>query len=406
MAFKSRGAALSLVFALCLSLSLPSSYSAQKISAGASCKGLNKKVDYKKKTYTCIKKGSKLVWSKGVAIKSAAPAATPSPTASPIPSPSPTPIPSVTPSAQPSQAVKIRPNGPQTIPGQLELEKMYKILNVVSQELYARSLNVPKSKSEVLSDEPNNKLVISTKKVVDRTVEMMRAIKSDFPDNKVFLFREFSWLEAKLKPICPNLYTNQIQYGWANAGCERLWSGSLTKYESPGFNYDPLWSAEELLAFSGSHESVHLIQVLSDADGAFKIPAWYREGSANVGAALVMVTMPEYGNGDYGYADNVSRNSWAKPRCGAPFQQWKLKNDAAGHEAMKNCEYDLGRRLVEYIVAKEKTFDNVYKVNQEVRAGMGFDEAFLKHHGMTRIDFLNEVERWLEKLEWERAHSY
>jgi len=116
--------------------------------------------------------------------------------------------------------------------------------------------------------------------------------------------------------------------------------------------------------------------------------------------------MPEYGNGDYGWADNVSRNSWAKPRCGAPFEQWKLKNDPVGHEAMKNCEYDLGRRLVEYIVAKEKTFDNVYKVNQEVRAGMGFDEAFLKHHGMTRTDFLDEVERWLEKLEWDKAVTY
>jgi hypothetical protein len=283
---------------------------------------------------------------------------------------------------------------------------MHKILNVVSQELYARSLSVPKSKSEVLSDEPNNKLVISTKKVLDRTVEMMRAIKSDFPDNKVFLFRELTWLETSLKPFCPNLYSIQVIYGWANAGCGTVWSGSLTKYESPGFTYDASWSAEKLLAFSGSHESVHLIQVISDADGAFKIPAWYREGSANVGAALVMATMPEYGNGDYGFADDVSRNSWAKPRCGAPFEQWKLKNDATGHEAMKNCEYDLGRRLVEYLVAKEKSFDNVYKVNQEVRAGMGFDEAFLKHHGMTRINFLNEIERWLEKLEWERAVTY
>ena len=37
---------------------------------------------------------------------------------------------------------------------------------------------------------------------------------------------------------------------------------------------------------------------------------------------------------------------------------------------------------------------------------MGFDEACLKHHGMTRIDFLSEFERWLEKLEWERAYPY
>ena len=340
-------------------------------------------------SYKCQKSKGKLLWKKLSAKSTASGAELPSNSA-PVPAP----------------VVKIRPNGPQTFAGQVELEKTYKILNVVSQELYARSLKVPKSQSEVFSDEPSNSLVISTKKVVDRTVEMMRAIKSDFPDNKVFLFRGLPWLESNLKSVCPNLYLNQIQYGWANAGCGSIWSGSLEKYESPGFRYDSAWSAEKLLAFSGSHESVHLIQVLSDADGAFKIPAWYREGSANVGAGLVMASMPEYGNGDYAFADDVSRNSWAKPRCGEVFQQWKVKNDPVGHTAMKNCEYDLGRRLVEFIVAKEKTFDNVYKVNQEVRAGMNFDEAFLKHHGISRSDFLNEVERWLEKLEWDKAVTY
>ena len=80
MRSRSKSGALLVIFALCLSLFLPNSYSAQKITAGSSCKGLNKKVDYKNKTYTCIKKGNKLVWSKGVAIKSAAPATSPSPT--------------------------------------------------------------------------------------------------------------------------------------------------------------------------------------------------------------------------------------------------------------------------------------------------------------------------------------
>ena len=80
MRSRSKSGALLVIFALCLSLFLPNSYSAQKITAGSSCKGLNKKVDYKNKTYTCIKKGNKLVWSKGAVIKSAVPAASPSPT--------------------------------------------------------------------------------------------------------------------------------------------------------------------------------------------------------------------------------------------------------------------------------------------------------------------------------------
>jgi len=95
---RSRGLALAIISALILSLFLPTSHSAQKITAGSSCKGLNKKVDYKNKSYTCIKKGKKLVWSKGVAIKSAAPTPTPTPTpsASPSPTSSATPTPTAT----------------------------------------------------------------------------------------------------------------------------------------------------------------------------------------------------------------------------------------------------------------------------------------------------------------------
>ena len=80
MGNRSRGAALLIVFTLLLSLFLPTSHSAQKITAGASCKGLNERVDYKNKTYTCIKSGKKLVWNKGSAIKTMAPGKKPTPT--------------------------------------------------------------------------------------------------------------------------------------------------------------------------------------------------------------------------------------------------------------------------------------------------------------------------------------
>ena len=102
---RSRGVASAIISTLILSLFLPTSHSAQKITAGASCTGLNKKVDYKNKSYTCIKKGKKLVWSKGVAIKSAAsaPAPTPTPSASPSPTSSATPTPTPTPTATTTQ---------------------------------------------------------------------------------------------------------------------------------------------------------------------------------------------------------------------------------------------------------------------------------------------------------------
>jgi hypothetical protein len=56
-----------LLFALALTLIPVSAISAQKITPGSTCKVLNQKVVYQKKTYTCIKSGKKLVWNNGVA---------------------------------------------------------------------------------------------------------------------------------------------------------------------------------------------------------------------------------------------------------------------------------------------------------------------------------------------------
>lgn len=66
------------------------------VKAGAKCKNTGQVSKKAGKEYTCIKKGKKLVWSKGIVIKSAAPAVTPTPT------PPPTPTPTVT---QPSKAL-------------------------------------------------------------------------------------------------------------------------------------------------------------------------------------------------------------------------------------------------------------------------------------------------------------
>ena len=81
--------------------------------AGTTCSKLNSTQVFQGKRFTCIKSGKKLVWNKGVAIKSTPkPSATtsPSPTAtpsasvseSPSASPTPTPTPSATPTPTPT----------------------------------------------------------------------------------------------------------------------------------------------------------------------------------------------------------------------------------------------------------------------------------------------------------------
>ena len=102
-----RALAISLVAVLALGVSPLISNAAVK--AGATCKREGQVSKKAGKEYTCIKKGKKLVWSKGVTIKTAAPAATrsptpsgPTPTESPTPRPSPSPDPTPTPTPTPT----------------------------------------------------------------------------------------------------------------------------------------------------------------------------------------------------------------------------------------------------------------------------------------------------------------
>lgn len=56
-----------------------SAISAQKVTAGSTCKVLKQKSVYQNKTYTCVKSGKKLAWNKGVVVVKPTP--TPTPTA-------------------------------------------------------------------------------------------------------------------------------------------------------------------------------------------------------------------------------------------------------------------------------------------------------------------------------------
>jgi hypothetical protein len=72
---------LALFLATIISLIGFNSASAANPKAGAPCTKLNQKTIYANKSFTCIKKGAKLVWNSGVAITKPTPKPTPQPTA-------------------------------------------------------------------------------------------------------------------------------------------------------------------------------------------------------------------------------------------------------------------------------------------------------------------------------------
>ncbi len=90
LAFGPMKRALAIGLVAVLALGVSPSISSAAVKAGATCKKEGQVSKKAGKEYTCIKKGKKLVWSKGVVIKSAAPAVTPTPTLTPAPIPTPT----------------------------------------------------------------------------------------------------------------------------------------------------------------------------------------------------------------------------------------------------------------------------------------------------------------------------
>lgn len=368
------------------------------VKPGTTCKKLGQTSTTAGIKYTCVKSGKKLVWNKGVAANKPAPVATPTPTPTPTATQTPTPTP----------VPLIRYNGPQNAVAYEAIQPVYKLLNQVSAELAVRAQSAGKGNVLLVSEEPNNPLAISTRAVVIKTTEMMRAIDPNFLDNEVYLFRNISWLKTtSLNTTCPHLIRNQEMYGWANAGCDRYWVGDFVYYEDPK-NYQgrPRHTPRTLLSFTGAHETTHLLQIGNRNGQSSKFPAWYREGSASVGAGLVMVAMSDYANGDYNAVDDWELNSWSKQRCGAVFAAWKVKHEESGHAATNNCEYSVGRRMIEYLVARDKSFDNIFKVYNAVGPTMTFNEAFERYHGLKIDEFFKQVEVWLDQVGWETAITY
>ncbi len=80
-----------LILSLALCLSSFPALAATPPKPSASCTKLGITKDYNGKTYKCIKSGKKLVWNKGIVIKTAAPAATPTPNSSSTSTPTPSP---------------------------------------------------------------------------------------------------------------------------------------------------------------------------------------------------------------------------------------------------------------------------------------------------------------------------
>ena len=382
---RSRGAVLSLISTLILSLFLPTSYSAQKITAGASCKGLNKKVEYKNKSYTCVKKGNKLVWSKGVAIKNAAPAVAPSPTASPIPSPTPTPTQS---------------------------------------SFEAWTLNID---AKSLSDQAQEKFLSWTKGRVGVTINHTRIIQVNSNVNRISILKRSDDLVAQLFSsyfpqgsvtvigATESWTTEELsKNGWLTTCRNQSMPGvayCLSNTRHHGYvvtgdaTYDPRNPGSDggaLLA----HEYFHLVQAnlsqttsgvrtkSGDANSANAFPAWFLEGTAEfVGYSVAALSQ--------------SASYWdgrARMLSYAPPEESINKNAIADYEIRTCCgnntptyPYNIGQVATEYIVASIG-FQKMLDIWIDYATTRNFEKSFERVTGISKIAFYEKFDQIRTKV--------
>jgi len=274
---------------LVLSLSSLPAYSANTPKAGSACnkKGVTK--TYKGKEFKCIKKGGKLVWSKGKVVNKetsvAVPEVTPSPSPTPSPTPTPTPSPTPTPTPSPTPTPTPTPT-PAGVTAALESFKNFPMTTTEPQKLnFHFGPNADKEFSALM---------------VELSTGTMKLFADHFPDSRplpVFFgdYLDLDWVISE----------------WAKYGYTDPWEIEDARKRSPGLvvNYwgSPqghptlIWTSKQLSDMPKlvklnliTHHIVHSIQHRATKGKYEFLPSWGSEGGAEFYGAMVNTRIADF----------------------------------------------------------------------------------------------------------------
>ena len=337
--------------------------SALEIAPGARCEVYKQKITYQNKVYTCIKSGKKLVWNKGKVVK-----LTP-----------PLPLPNVKPEVF-------------DIEGNLYL-KMDAIVTQWAPYLSALENN----KVTVISEDPGHPREIEVRLSAEVSFEILRQISPKMVSPTYYLYETTGWTDKQIATTCPFLVGHADTSAGAEAGCGNLVISNLNGWSNKIAGIDGSW-------FESAHEIFHIAQFGAGLDGtdpnisvAYKsIPSWYREGSASTFAGLVRSLMSK-GKYNFGDFNSFEKSPLSYNECSKAWSFWQQSNDATGFEATGQCEYGLGRRMTDYLVAWHGGVESILNNYQYIAQGKSFPEAFKLSHGIELVDFFVEVKPFLAK---------
>ena len=399
-----RKSLIGLVLALSLA-SLPA-FSANTPKAGSACskKGVTK--TYKGKEFKCLKKGRKLVWSKGKVVKNetsvAAPEVTPNVAPNPTPTPTPIPIPTPTPTPTPTM------NTPR---GFDDLE-----VNFSSVAYGAWKRAQEKIQSAPTRAIPIDLLLGPNTTLNNRNPEM--AISQTYklfwgttlPQRIVFLafsFQDRDWAVMQMDKIVPNSGSGWIK----DVACPRqdfcVGGGSFYNKSNKtnliiiATGLDPNNLSNSFSGTLEAHEFTHSLQQSSSDAARPPVnlltspwpPNWYWEGLAQFSqhASIYSDSFDKY----LEYRRKSSAELFMNPIWNAKsiesYFQANLTEEW-GTKYPRWRQYDLGAMFVETLVVLRGP-DLALELFRESLNGSGFEIAFQKLYGISFREGVSIISR-------------
>ena len=428
---------------LILALIPATAFSAPKIAPGAKCTVLKQKATYLNKTYTCIKSGKSLIWSKGVLIPKQSPTATqtPSPSASPSPSPTASATPTATPTPTPSSPqdsvnfknrmiydvrdgllIRRADSGAYFETDSRQLSQFDPIRIKAFNEMNQNSRNRVHPNIEftysILPSFPKF-LVEYTKRELDEAAALWDSFIGKKIKVNVYLVTEQdreniksnSWLQRNL----PNNFTRfeskrerpYIAGGggyWPN---NDVWAGNI--YLATASYLDPTYVRSEWPAVA-KHEFVHLVQDYAFArngrsgggEGALFSaiqPQNFREGSANTIAYLTAFRNIGWSNDAFDFLiwerAEGSKN-WKTVNSLAEVKSLILATDVGTPSEAFEQSYAVGALMYEWVIGTYG-FEGYKKLINEFATVTSFSQAVQAAFGIKKEELYEQLADYVYK---------
>lgn len=382
--------------ALGISILPQTAFSAQKITPGSICKKVNAKATYLNKTYTCIKKGNKLVWDKGVTILKAAP--TPTPTQSSNPTPTSTQATNPTATPTPTKSTTVFAAWTTDVDAKtLSDEAQKNFIAWVSQRAGSKI-----NHTQRIQENSNSQRISIMRKADNLSAQLF---SSFLPSSSVTVIGAMeNWTIAELEksgwttPTCNNPYMRGVFLCLDGNLRQGYVVNADANYdaENPGNDGGALLAHEYFhLVQANLSKSVNVLWMKSDDPASVNaFPAWFVEGSADfVGYSVGALAQ------DASYWVGRSRMLSYSP----PIESVN-RNAIADYELRICCgndrptyPYNIGQVATEYIVASVG-FQKFLDIWTSYATTRNFEKSFESVTGISKADFYAKFDQIRTKV--------